>query len=85
LNPGRRGGKPATNLLSYGAALVGDGDCGEIGGIKIGRGNRIIWKKKPTGTSFNKVLEKLLAMKFNTVEQLRKSTTLMMILYCQNM
>jgi hypothetical protein len=22
LNPGRRGGKPATNLLSYGAALI---------------------------------------------------------------
>jgi hypothetical protein len=69
--PGHRGGKPASNRLSYGAAehsitiiyiffnlcggtlgtaattgllyqprMIGDGDCGKIGGMKIGRGNR---------------------------------------------
>jgi hypothetical protein len=25
--------------------MIGDGDCGEIGGMKIGRGNRSIWRK----------------------------------------
>jgi hypothetical protein len=25
--------------------MIGDGDCGEIGGMKIGRGNLNIWRK----------------------------------------
>jgi hypothetical protein len=31
--------RPLTGLL-YQSRMIGDGDCGEIGGIKIGRGNR---------------------------------------------
>jgi hypothetical protein len=29
-----------TTGLLYQAQMIGDGDCGEIGGMKIGRGNR---------------------------------------------
>jgi hypothetical protein len=87
LNPGRRGGKPATNRLRYGAdhstsfsitiitrgwqnrpffnlcggtlgtaattgllyqpRMIGDGDCGEIRGMNIGKGNRST-RRKPT-------------------------------------
>jgi hypothetical protein len=31
--------RPLTGLL-YQPRMIGDGDCGEIGGMKIGRGNR---------------------------------------------
>jgi hypothetical protein len=60
-NPGRRGGKPAiifffnlcggtlgtaaTTDLLYQPRMIGDCDCGEIGGIKIGRGNRSTRRK----------------------------------------
>jgi hypothetical protein len=30
----------ATTGLLYQPRMIGDGDCGEIGGMKIGRGNR---------------------------------------------
>jgi hypothetical protein len=33
--------------LLYQLQMIGDGDCGEIGGIKIGRGNRST-RRKPT-------------------------------------
>jgi hypothetical protein len=33
-------GTAATTGLLYQLRMIGDGDCGEIGGIKIGRGNR---------------------------------------------
>jgi hypothetical protein len=35
---------PLTGLL-YQPRMIGDGDCGEIGGIKIGRGNRSTRRK----------------------------------------
>jgi hypothetical protein len=38
-------GTVATTGLLYQAHMVGDGDCGEIGGMKIGRGNRSTWRK----------------------------------------
>jgi hypothetical protein len=31
--------RPLTGLL-YQPRMIGDGDCGETGGVKIGRGNR---------------------------------------------
>jgi hypothetical protein len=33
-------GTAATTGLLYQPWMIGDGDCGEIGGMKIGRGNR---------------------------------------------
>jgi hypothetical protein len=36
--------RPLTGLL-YQPRMIGDGDCGEIGGIKIGRGNRSTRRK----------------------------------------
>jgi hypothetical protein len=36
--------------LLYHPQMVGDGDCGEIGGIKIGRGNRST-RRKPAAAS----------------------------------
>jgi hypothetical protein len=33
-------GTAATTGLLYQPRMLGDGDCGEIGGMKIGRGNR---------------------------------------------
>jgi hypothetical protein len=41
--------RPLTGLL-YQSRMIGDGDCGEIGGTKIGRGNRSI-RRKPAPTS----------------------------------
>jgi hypothetical protein len=32
-------GTAATTGLFYHLRMIGDGDCGEIGGMKIGRGN----------------------------------------------
>jgi hypothetical protein len=31
--------------LLYQSQVIGDGDCGEIGGVKIGRGNRSTRRK----------------------------------------
>jgi hypothetical protein len=31
---------PLLTSLLYQPRMIGDGDCGEIGGMKIGRGNR---------------------------------------------
>jgi hypothetical protein len=33
-------GTAATTDLLYQPRMIGDGDCGEIGGMKIGKGNR---------------------------------------------
>jgi hypothetical protein len=33
-------GNAATTGLLYQPRMIGEGDCGEIGGMKIGRGNR---------------------------------------------
>jgi hypothetical protein len=33
-------GTAATTGLLYQPQVIGEGDCGEIGGMKIGRGNR---------------------------------------------
>jgi hypothetical protein len=38
----------ATTSLLYQPQMIHDGDCGEIGGIKIGRGNRSTWRKPAT-------------------------------------
>jgi hypothetical protein len=38
-------GTAATTGLVYQPRMIGEGDCGEIGGIKIGRGNRITRRK----------------------------------------
>jgi hypothetical protein len=40
-------GTAATTGLLYQAQMIDDSDCGEIGGMKIGRGNRST-RKKPT-------------------------------------
>jgi hypothetical protein len=37
-------GTAATTGLLYQPRMIGDGDCGEIGGMKIGRGNRSTWR-----------------------------------------
>jgi hypothetical protein len=38
--------------------MIGNGDCGEIGGIKIGRGNRrtnwVGWNPEPVWTTWRK-------------------------------
>jgi hypothetical protein len=36
--------RPLTGLL-YQPRMIGDGDCGEIGGMKIGKGNRSTQRK----------------------------------------
>jgi hypothetical protein len=38
-------GTAATTGLLYRPRMIGDSDCGEIGGLKIGRGNRSTWRK----------------------------------------
>jgi hypothetical protein len=38
-------GTAATTGVSYQPQMIGDGDCGEIGGMKIGRGNRSTRRK----------------------------------------
>jgi hypothetical protein len=38
-------GTAATTGLLYQPQMIGDGDCGELGGMKIGRGNRSIRRK----------------------------------------
>jgi hypothetical protein len=38
-------GTAATTGLLYQPRVIGDGDCGEIGGMKIGRGNRSTRRK----------------------------------------
>jgi hypothetical protein len=38
-------GTAATTVLLYQLRMIGDGDCGEIGGIKIGRRNRSTRRK----------------------------------------
>jgi hypothetical protein len=38
-------GTAATTGLLYQPQMIGDGDCGEIGGIKIGRGSRSTRRK----------------------------------------
>jgi hypothetical protein len=38
-------GTAVTTSLLYQPRMIGDGDCGEIGGIKIGRGNRSTRRK----------------------------------------
>jgi hypothetical protein len=38
-------GTATTTGLLYQAQMIGDGDCGEIGAVKIGRGNRSTWRK----------------------------------------
>jgi hypothetical protein len=38
-------GTAATTGLLYQPRMIGDSDCGEIGGMEIGRGNRSTWRK----------------------------------------
>jgi hypothetical protein len=38
-------GTAATTGLLYQPRMIGEGDCSEIGGMKIGRGNRSTWRK----------------------------------------
>jgi hypothetical protein len=38
-------GTAATTALLYQPRMIGDGDCAEIGGMKIGRGNRSTRRK----------------------------------------
>jgi hypothetical protein len=38
-------GTAATTGLLYQPRMIGDGDCGEIGGMKIGRGDRSTRRK----------------------------------------
>jgi hypothetical protein len=38
-------GTAATTGLLYQPRITGDGDCGEIGGMKIGKGNRSTRRK----------------------------------------
>jgi hypothetical protein len=40
-------GTAATTGLLYQPRVIGDGDCGEIGGMKIGMGHRSA-RRKPT-------------------------------------
>jgi hypothetical protein len=35
----------ATTDILYQSQMIDDGDCGAIGGMKIGRGNRSTWRK----------------------------------------
>jgi hypothetical protein len=38
-------GTAATTGLLYQPRMIGEGDCGEIGGMKVGRGNRSTRRK----------------------------------------
>jgi hypothetical protein len=38
-------GTAATSGLLYKPQMVDEGDCGAVGGMKIGRGNRSTWRK----------------------------------------
>jgi hypothetical protein len=38
-------GTAATTDLLYQPQMIGDGDCGELGGMKIGKGNRSTLRK----------------------------------------
>jgi hypothetical protein len=38
-------GTAATSGLLYQHQMIDEGDCGAIGGMKIGRGNRSTWRK----------------------------------------
>jgi hypothetical protein len=38
-------GTAATTGLLYQPRMIGEGDCGDIGGMNIGRGNRSTWRK----------------------------------------
>jgi hypothetical protein len=38
-------GTAAITGLLYQPQMIDDGDCGEIGGMKIGRGNQSTWRK----------------------------------------
>jgi hypothetical protein len=38
-------GTAATTGLLYQLQMINDGDCGAVGGMKIGRGNRSTWRK----------------------------------------
>jgi hypothetical protein len=41
-------GAGAISGLLYQPRIIGEGDCGEIGGMKIGRGNRSTRRKPPS-------------------------------------
>jgi hypothetical protein len=41
-------GMAVTTGLLYQPQMIYDGDCGEIGGMKIGRGNRSTWREPAT-------------------------------------
>jgi hypothetical protein len=38
-------GTVATSGLLYQPQMIGEGDCGAVGGVNIGRGNRSTWRK----------------------------------------
>jgi hypothetical protein len=40
-------GTAATTGLLYVSQMIGDGDCGEIGGMKIGRGTEVLGENLP--------------------------------------
>jgi hypothetical protein len=40
-------GTAATTGLLYQPRVIGDGDCGEIGGMKIGRGTEVLGENLP--------------------------------------
>jgi hypothetical protein len=40
-------GTAATTGLLYQPRMIGDGDCGEIGGMKIGRGTEVLGQNLP--------------------------------------
>jgi hypothetical protein len=42
----------ATTVLSYQPRMIGEGDCGEIGGMKSGRGNRSSRRKRASAPHF---------------------------------
>jgi hypothetical protein len=44
-------GTAATSGLLYQPRMIGEGDCGEIGGLEIGRGNRST-SRKPAPAPF---------------------------------
>jgi hypothetical protein len=51
----------ATTGLLYQPRMIGDGDCGEIGGMKIGRGNRSIRRKSEDSSCLRQRRSLLLA------------------------
>jgi hypothetical protein len=46
-------GIATTTGLLYKPQMIGDGDCGEIGGMKIGKGNRSTRRKPATLSTTN--------------------------------